>query len=151
MLAIGGLRGRYGADGSRAAACRVGKPWLSTNSSLPPARHEPRGCCVRYLLFGLAGTLAGNTGELAVWLWMYPGITLDQRLRGPVPQYPQPRLQTDPARGPAPLRRQRIERLNCSGWVDRAHGIAHIPIDDAMRRIAQRGHSRLARAEERRR
>ena len=30
--------------------------------------------------------------------WIYPGIVVDQRLRGPVPHYPDPQLQTDPAR-----------------------------------------------------
>jgi hypothetical protein len=31
------------------------------------------------------------------------------------------------------------EQLNSSGWIDRAHGIAHIPIGEAMRRIAAQG------------
>jgi hypothetical protein len=32
-----------------------------------------------------------------------------------------------------------LSQLNSSSWVDRAVGIAHIPITDAMNRIAQEG------------
>ena len=46
------------------------------------------------------------------------------------------------ANPPADLRAflaQEHARLDGTGWVDQAHGIAHIPIDDAMRRIAHDG------------
>jgi hypothetical protein len=29
--------------------------------------------------------------------------------------------------------------LNSAGWVDKPHGIAHIPIEDAMREVAAQG------------
>jgi hypothetical protein len=107
--------------------------------ALPPARHEGRDVDVRLLTFGLAGTLAVLLmGSLLVG-WIYPGIAVDQRLRGPVPHYPDPHLQTDPA---GDLRRfiaGELAELNSSGWIDQAHGIAHIPIDAAMRRIAHDG------------
>ena len=52
---------------------------------------------------------------------------------------PEPRLQTDPA---ADLRRfnaAAAERLVSYGYLDRARGLAHIPIEQAMRRVAEQG------------
>lgn len=55
----------------------------------------------------------------------------------PVP--PAPRLQSDPAADWSAFRAAQMKRLNEAGWVDREHGIAHIPIEDAMRLLAARG------------
>jgi hypothetical protein len=33
-------------------------------------------------------------------------------------------------------RKERKQRLDSYGWVDRARGIAHIPIDEAMKKVA---------------
>jgi hypothetical protein len=107
--------------------------------ALPPARHEARDVDVRLLALGLAGTLAVLLmGSLLVG-WIYPGIVVDQRLRGPVPHYPDPQLQADPARDLRRFVENEMAELNSSGWIDQAHGIAHIPIDAAMRRIAHDG------------
>lgn len=50
---------------------------------------------------------------------------------------PAPRLQPDPARDLAALRRREQERLAGYGWVDRERGVAHIPIERAMQLLAQ--------------
>ena len=55
----------------------------------------------------------------------------------PVP--PAPRLQSDPAADWSAYRAAQMKRLTADGWVDREHGIAHIPIEDAMRLLAKRG------------
>ncbi len=52
---------------------------------------------------------------------------------------PEPRLQTDPASDLAAYMTRQRELLDTYGWVDRAHGIARIPIEEAMRRLAQQG------------
>ena len=52
---------------------------------------------------------------------------------------PEPRLQTDPAADLATYMTKQRELLDSYGWVDRAHGIARIPIEEAMRRLAQQG------------
>ncbi len=52
---------------------------------------------------------------------------------------PGPRLQTSTY---ADLRRFRAEedkRLNGYSWIDKQKGIVHIPIDQAMQKLAQRG------------
>jgi hypothetical protein len=32
-----------------------------------------------------------------------------------------------------------MQQLDSAGWVDRTKNVVHMPIDDAMRRIAERG------------
>jgi hypothetical protein len=49
---------------------------------------------------------------------------------------PAPRLQPDPARERDAVERAQIGRLESWGWVDRAHGIAHIPLRRAMQLVA---------------
>jgi len=52
---------------------------------------------------------------------------------------PAPRLETDPhADLETYLARQRLRR-DSYGWVDRAHGITHVPVAVAMQRLALRG------------
>ena len=34
---------------------------------------------------------------------------------------------------------QEMRRLNSAGWIDKAHGTVHIPISDAMQKIARDG------------
>jgi hypothetical protein len=52
----------------------------------------------------------------------------------PAPQVSEgPRLQEAPEADLAELRRAAETRLGSFGWVDRARGIAHIPIEEAMR------------------
>jgi hypothetical protein len=52
---------------------------------------------------------------------------------------PKPRLESDPEGDARAINRSADERLSGAGWIDRADGIAHIPIDDAMRLLSQRG------------
>lgn len=52
---------------------------------------------------------------------------------------PAPMLQTDPAADLRDFRAEEDARLRSYGWVDRAHGIVHIPIDEAMKRVARTG------------
>jgi hypothetical protein len=55
----------------------------------------------------------------------------------PIP--PGPRLQPTPPRDMAELRRRDNEALTTYGWVDREHGVAHIPVDRAIDILAERG------------
>lgn len=52
---------------------------------------------------------------------------------------PQPHLQTDPQADLAAYVRKEQHLLGSYGWVDRGRGIAHIPIEVAMRRLARTG------------
>lgn len=84
----------------------------------------------------------------AVFVWLglvpfilslgYPDSTRDA-FKAPTAVPPGPRLEQDPRADLAAFRAAKDERLDSYGWVDRAHQIVHIPIDEAMKRIAQRG------------
>jgi hypothetical protein len=52
---------------------------------------------------------------------------------------PEPRLQTDPRDDMANLRRSEDEVLDSYAWVDRNAGIVRIPIEQAMKLVAERG------------
>jgi len=52
---------------------------------------------------------------------------------------PQPRLQTHPEEDMRQLRAQEDAALHGYGWVDKASGVARIPIDEAMKIVVQRG------------
>lgn len=61
---------------------------------------------------------------------------------------PAPRLETDPhADLEAYLARQRMRR-DSYGWVDRAHGITHVPVAAEMQRLALEGIAGFPRAPE---
>jgi hypothetical protein len=52
---------------------------------------------------------------------------------------PKPRLEADPEGDARAINQSADRRLSEFGWTDRQGGIAHIPIDDAMQLLAQRG------------
>lgn len=52
---------------------------------------------------------------------------------------PAPELQLNPANDLVKFRGQEEQQLNSYGWVDRDHGIARIPIAQAMKDVAARG------------
>lgn len=106
---------------------------------LPPARYEHTDAGSRSALIAFPAILAGLLlSVLLVW-WIYPGTTVDRRLPSPIPTYPSPRLQSDPAADMAKFHAAELARLNSAGWDDQAKGLGHIPIDEAMRRIAASG------------
>jgi hypothetical protein len=66
------------------------------------------------------------------------------RARGDVDRHlsitpPEPRLQTDPAADLGAYVRKEQHLLDSYGWVDREHGIVHVPIEIAMQRLARTG------------
>ena len=52
---------------------------------------------------------------------------------------PGPRLEADPTRDRAAIEAEAKARLDRFGWSDRQAGLARIPIDEAMRLLADRG------------
>jgi hypothetical protein len=107
--------------------------------NLPPARFEPQDVTFRFLLFGVAGVLGLVLFCALLAMWLYPSAVQDRRFTSELPAYPAPRLQSDTQRDLKQFQAEELARLNSAGWVDRDQGIVHIPIDDAMRRIAQQG------------
>jgi len=72
-------------------------------------------------------------------LWLYPGATIDRTMRLPLPRYPNAQLQPTPREDMAKFYDEEMRRLNGVGWIDKAHGVVHISISDAMRKVAQDG------------
>lgn len=68
-------------------------------------------------------------------------VNADTRVGTPqdADQFPQPRLETNERDQLNDRRLKEEETLNSYGWVDPKAGIAHIPIEQAMQLIAQRG------------
>ena len=60
---------------------------------------------------------------------------------------PAPVLQLDPQADLQDFRAKEKTRLDSYGWVDRGGGIAHIPIDAAMKDLAARGIPDFAKAQ----
>ncbi|MGH6796087.1 MAG: hypothetical protein ACREDD_02725 [Methylocella sp.] len=108
-----------------------------SEKDLAPARHEPTDVGGRFIWIGAAAVPASAVLFALIALWLYPGATTDRTLHLPLPQYPNPQLQPVPRADMAKFYREEMQRLNSTGWVDKAHGIAHIPITEAMREIAQ--------------
>lgn len=106
---------------------------------LPPARVEPSDVDERLIWIGVPVLVGTVLISAAVCLWLYPNSIAGKYLREPLPQYPAPRLQASPRDEMKAFHAQEMERLNGIGWVDRANGVVHIPIADAMRKVAQEG------------
>jgi hypothetical protein len=52
---------------------------------------------------------------------------------------PQPRLQTDPSEDIAQFLLDEDKRLNTYYWIDKKNGVVHIPIEQAMHELADKG------------
>lgn len=111
---------------------------------------QPSEPCNPETAFEPSDVSVGALGLLAVgvvvWLGLvpyllslgYPDATRDA-FKAPTVVPPEPRQQTHPAEDLAAFRAAKHDRLTTYGWVDQAHGVVHIPIDEAMKKIAERG------------
>jgi hypothetical protein len=104
----------------------------------PDTRSEPSDVDVR----GIAGLLAG-LAAFVVLAVVILGVIFSDAIRYRDKRLtelpPEPRLQTDE---PGDLHRfntETAQRLASYGYVDPEHRIAHIPIKEAMRQIAEHG------------
>ena len=59
---------------------------------------------------------------------------------------PAPRLQTDPSEDLAKFLADEDKRLNTYYWIDKKKGIVHIPIEQAMKEVAEEGIDGFPRA-----
>ena len=106
---------------------------------LPPARHEISDVNGRLALIVFPGMLVLLVLSIFLARWIYPHAVVDRRLPESPPVMPAPRLQSDPAADMRTFLKAELDRLNSRGWDDKAKGEGHIPIEDAMRRIAASG------------
>ncbi len=112
----------------------------------PPGRRDVDNRGV--LLFGFWLGLSIAVILVAVWGFLRVLERGGDRAQKPIePQVaaslrrtpPDPRLETDPLALRRGLRAREDAQLSTYGWVDRAGGVVHIPIDKAMAMIVQSG------------
>jgi hypothetical protein len=106
---------------------------------LSPARHESNDVTTRFIWIGVPLVVACVFILAVLVLWLYPSATIDRTIQLPLPNYPNPQLQPNPREDMTKFYNNEMRWLNGTGWIDKAHGIAHIPISDAMRLVAQEG------------
>ena len=101
-----------------------------SEKQLAPAAFEPRDVGEGFI-WGVAGLcLAGLAGCALIVIWLYPPALSDRLIATPLPEFPAPRLQADPAADERRFHARELRRLNDD---------APIPIATAMRQIAAEG------------
>jgi hypothetical protein len=106
---------------------------------LSPAQHEPSDVGLSLTWTGTAAVLLGVVFLTAVVFWIFPRSVSDWRLHAPLPKYPAPSLQTNPRADMERFYAEEMQWLNGTGWINKPDGVTHIPIQEAMRIIAQEG------------
>jgi hypothetical protein len=88
----------------------------------------------------IAGVVAGVVGFVLLWL-PSRGMPLDGQTEGrrTLETVPGPALQSAPQPDLAAYRAEKERLLHRREWVDAAHGIVRIPIEDAMAVLAAEG------------
>lgn len=115
------------------------------------ALYERRDVSVRGIALAAALVAAGFVlAMLLTWLVLRLATGVADTylpLFPEAPDVPAPALQVDPQQDLAEFRDNKLERLTSYGWVDRSAGVIHVPIEDAMARVAKDGLPRWAPAE----
>ena len=112
---------------------------MAEEIEIPRVHREIRDVSGRFIAIAFFGLLiALGVSGLVSW-WIFPHSTLDKIIPDPLPAYPAPQLQPDPHEAWVRFHRAELKTLNSYGWVNKQAGIVHIPIDQAMREIAQKG------------
>lgn len=106
--------------------------------ALPRPQHEENDAGFRFVLYllGCIGVTLVLMAGLA-W-WIFPAALTDKSMHG-IPHFPAPTLQPNPRRDMEVFYREEMRHLRNAGWIDRGKGIVHIPIDQAMRKVAEEG------------
>jgi hypothetical protein len=110
-----------------------------SEKELIPAQHEPTDVGESYAWITTVLLVVAVIAFALLVLLLYPGVLTDRRLHLPLPSVPSPQLQTSSRDDFAKFHSEEMRRLNGAGWIDRQRGVAHIPIADAMRHVAQQG------------
>jgi hypothetical protein len=106
---------------------------------MPNARHEPSDIGEGFVWGAVASMLGLLIASALLVVWLYPQSRLDRTLNLPLAVYPAPRLQANPRRDMQSFHDAQLRYLSSYGWVDQGRGIVHIPIADAMAKVAADG------------
>ncbi len=121
----------------------------NTHVEHPDVRHEPSDVNVRaIILTGIGIVILAAILYILLWLLFealsdrqvglhLPPPPLADRPSGPLP--PEPRLQSSPSTDLREMRAEEDAILHSYGWVDEQAGVVRIPIERAMKLLAERG------------
>jgi hypothetical protein len=106
---------------------------------VPPAGHESADVGGRFIGSAFGLLIASLAVVTLCVLWLFPMPSTDRTLRTPLPVFPAPRLQPSPREEMQRFLAEERAQLTSYGWVDKSHDIVRLPVDLAMKEIAQRG------------
>lgn len=114
---------------------------MAEPENIPQARHETRDVTFTFAVFWFGGITVALGACVAIIMAIWPESLNNTSIRNvmPVPAFPQPVLQTSDRADMSAFLRAELQELNSIGWVDRKAGIVHIPIEEAMQKIAAQG------------
>jgi hypothetical protein len=101
-----------------------------SDEALAPPRHEARDVGVGFAIKAVALLLVVLLTMIGLVTWLYPAS---------LPRSATPALQSNPPADMAAFYQAEMQRLNSAGWTDQSAGRVHIPIADAMRKVAAEG------------
>ncbi|MFZ3238112.1 MAG: hypothetical protein WA417_08270 [Stellaceae bacterium] len=104
----------------------------------PKTAYEHEDWRIGYVGLVYAGTFAFLVIAPLILMWVYSSAVSDVSRKLAV-QPPAPELQVAPAQDLARFRAQEEKRLDTYYWVDKSKGIVHIPIEEAMKKLAKEG------------
>lgn len=107
-------------------------------SENPQTAYEPADWRLGAIGWIFLGTFAFLVVAPFVLIAAFPGALTDASRRVLVAP-PAPQLQIDAAADLAKFRADEHRRLDTYYWVDKAKGIVHIPIAEAMQKLAKEG------------
>jgi hypothetical protein len=102
------------------------------------AEREDGGVHLRAMGRGALAILAGILFAVGGAWWLLHALGPAANTARPPAAIPAPRLQPAPQPERAAYFADKQQRLDSAGWVVRGAGIAHIPLEDAMRLAAAR-------------
>ena len=112
---------------------------MADESALPAPTRESTDLSSRVIWIGAPALIACVIALALLVLWLFPSQTVDRTIQMPLARYPAPELQVSPREDLTSFRARQLRWLNGTGWIDQQRGIAHIPIDEAMREVASEG------------
>ncbi len=107
--------------------------------TLAPPRHEQRDIGGAFAVRAVALVASCLIATMLVLAWIYPWTTETRTVPSRLPASPVPALQSSPRSDMARFYADEMQQLNSTGWIDKKAGRVHMPIEEAMRRIAAEG------------
>lgn len=110
-----------------------------SDRALRPVLRQRKDIGLRFMIILLGGIGICLFLMLGVAYLLFPSEIKDQKFALPLPGFPAPVLQPSPRVDMQAFHAEEMRQLNGAGWVNRANGTVHIPIDHAMRDVARDG------------